>query len=346
MMKRTGGTKRSSWLTFCRRLLLVRLLLRAPMCSVNLITAVRTELGDEGYPEAAASALKHDLDALKSEFGCQIRFQRSTGCYVLDDLGDLALLDLPDSCMEALAFLEASFPAGAVLPEHAHIRDLLDRMLRLLPGARQKQLRQRRNLVELQLLGEPPGKIDETVLETVKRAITQRRELIFSYLSLFDHDQPRQHRVAPYGIFFRPEGHGYLDAMLIEASPPGQEPRHAAINYRLDRILPGSVKILPQVLPPQRIAPPTYRIRYRLLPQVARRRDVAAYFPETEIIYHDDGSATVTATVTNLWQARQILLRYGTACIVEEPVELVSLFRQTAQGLAELYGMVGKHDGS
>ncbi len=101
---------------------------------------------------------------------------------------------------------------------------------------------------------------------------------------------------------------------------------------------------MPQVLPPQRITPPTYRIRYRLLSQVAKRRDVAAYFPETEMVYHDDGSATVTATITNLWQARQILLRYGTACVVEEPPELVELFRKTAQGLAELYDVNNERD--
>ncbi|HEY3232536.1 MAG TPA: WYL domain-containing protein [Roseiflexaceae bacterium] len=79
-------------------------------------------------------------------------------------------------------------------------------------------------------------------------------------------------------------------------------------------------------------------LRFRLLPVVARRRDVAAYFPNTQLAYHDDGSATITATVTNLWQTRQILLRYGDACVVLEPSELVELFRKTARELAPLYG--------
>jgi hypothetical protein len=64
---------------------------------------------------------------------------------------------------------------------------------------------------------------------------------------------------------------------------------------------------------------------------------VAAYFPDTQIAYHDDGGATVTAMVTNLWQTRQILLRYGDACEVLEPAELVALFRKTAHGLSEIY---------
>jgi hypothetical protein len=91
------------------------------------------------------------------------------------------------------------------------------------------------------------------------------------------------------------------------------------------------------MLPPQRIAPPTYHLRYRLLPVVARRRDIAVYFPNTHIEYHDDGSATISATVTNLWQVRQVLLRYGTACEVLEPPELIELFQKTAQGLTAIY---------
>lgn len=137
MTSSNGGTKRSSWLTFRRRLLLVRTLLRGPASSAELVAAINAELGPQGYPEAAVAALKHDFDALKGEYGCAIRYDRPTQRYHLDELGELALLDLPDACMEALAFLDASFPAGGGLPEHAHIRALLERGQLLLPPARQ-----------------------------------------------------------------------------------------------------------------------------------------------------------------------------------------------------------------
>jgi predicted DNA-binding transcriptional regulator YafY len=169
------------------------------------------------------------------------------------------------------------------------------------------------------------SRIDGTVLAAVKHAIDERRELAFLYWSTFDVDAPRRHRVAPYAIFFRPEGHGYLDATLLEVAPSGGETLQAAIDYRLDRIVPGTTQVLPRVLPPARPQRRAYTLRYHLLPVVARRHDVAAYFPNTQIAYHDDGSATVTATVTNLWQTRQILLRYGTACEVVEPPELIAL---------------------
>src|SRR6266545_4043489 len=180
MTKNPGGTKRSSWLTFRRRLLIVRMLLRGPVGSADLIAAVQAELGDEGYPPAAAAALKHDLDALKAEYGCQIVFQRERGVYLLQDLGELAL------------------------PEQAHLRALLDRVLRLLPADRQDQHQQHRAALRLNLAG-GSGRIDPGVLAVVKRAIEERRELTFTYWSTFDVDAPRWHRVAPYGLFFRPE---------------------------------------------------------------------------------------------------------------------------------------------
>jgi hypothetical protein len=304
--------------------------------SAELIAEIDAELGEQGYPEAAAAALKHDLDALKGEYGCQISYDRQMRYYHLADVGELALLDLPDACMEALAFLEASFPEGSGLPEHANIRELLERVVLLLPPARQAQHRRRRSTIRLGV-GQGAGHIESDVLTIVKHAIEERRELAFDYLSTFDTEKPRRHRVAPYGITFRPEGHGYLDATVLEVTPKGGEAIHSAIDYRLDRIVPGSAEVLPTVLPPIRPVPPSFPLRYTLVPQVARRRDVAAYFPNTQIIYLDDGSAEVTASVTNLWQARQILLRYGNACLVHEPAELVALFRKTAQGLAELY---------
>lgn len=337
MARRSGGTKRSSMLTFRRRLLLVRLLLRGPSVGADLIAAVQAELGDEGYPPAAAAALKHDFDALRQEYGCRIVYRRDVGHYVLEEIGELALLDLSDVGMEALAFLDASFPPGSALPDHANVRTFLDQVVRLLPSDRQRRYLTRHSAMHLQLPGESSGRIDRGVLAIVKRAVEQRRELVFSYWSGFDVDAPRRHRVAPYNVFFRPEGHGYLDATLLEVTPPAGETLHAATEYRLDRIVAGTAQVLATMLPPQRPRPKTFRLRYTLHPNVARRRDIASYFPGTTIDYRGDGSALVTATVTNLWQARQVLLRYGDACRVLEPPELVALFRRTAAGLAEIY---------
>jgi predicted DNA-binding transcriptional regulator YafY len=70
---------------------------------------------------------------------------------------------------------------------------------------------------------------------------------------------------------------------------------------------------------------------------VARRRDLATFFPESTIEYHADDTATVRAVVTNLWTTRQVLMRYGGSCRVQEPAELVTMFRQAASELAAKY---------
>lgn len=340
-MTNRGGIKRSSWLIFRRRLALIRTLLRGPHTREGLIEAVNQDMQGEGYVGDVASALKHDLDALKEEYGCRVVYQRASKRYALEDMGDLALLDLPDTSLEALAFLEASFPEGAALPEHASIRDLLDRVLLLLPAARREQQRGRRAILSLQISDSPASRIEPNVVATVKRAILQRQELSFAYRSPRADGATIQHRVAPYEIVFRPEGHVYLDATLLEVSPRDPAaPIPSPVHYRLDRMLPGSLVILPTVLPPLRPQPPAYALCYRLGPEVARRRDVAPHFPNTTIDYHDDGSATIRAITTNLWQARQTLLRYGSACTVLEPVELIALFRSAIREMAANYQLL------
>lgn len=125
MTQRRGGIKRSSQLTFRRRLFIARMLLRGPASTEDLIAAVQQELGAEGYPAAAVAALKHDLDALKSSYGCRITYRRDSGGYVLDDLGTLALLKGSDTAHEAIRALEARFPADSTDADAAHIRALL-----------------------------------------------------------------------------------------------------------------------------------------------------------------------------------------------------------------------------
>lgn len=331
----TGGLKRSSQLAFRRRLLLVRLLMRSPMNSAELIEHVQRELKEDGYPAAASSALKHDLDALKTEYGCRVIYQRTEGVYLLEDLGHLALLDLSDSALEALAYLDATYQNGTGNATYDQTRDLLDRVAMMVPGGSQERLHRRRSVTRPD--GRPIMRLDATVLAALKRAIEDRHEVQFRYWSLSDTEQPRRHRVAPYRIYFRPEGQGYLDATLMEVTPPGTDPIHVALDYRLDRIVSGSVHVLSQELPPQRIQAHVFNIRYRLLPAVVQSRDMPTFFPDSEVSFLPDGSAQVTARVTNLWQARQILLRYGENCIVQEPPELQELFKNTVRGMKKLY---------
>jgi predicted DNA-binding transcriptional regulator YafY len=318
--------------------MLVRLLLREPISKVHLIEAIQLVLGDSGYPMDVDSALKKDIEALKREFGCEIGFHRKTGLYELRTLGELAILDLSDDCFEALLFLDANFPEGDALPEFVHMRALLHQIHQLLPTERRGSL-DKRNLLRLQRLGTSLDRVPAQLLSTLRRAMW-RQEICFEYIS----NQPGiprvWHRAAPYEIVFKPDGHAYLDAATLQTEPADATiTLPIATSYRLDRIADETLRILPTTLPSQRLGVRTYTIRYRLHPNVARRKDIAYHFPDSQVAYHVDESATVTAKATNLWQARQTLFRYGSACVVEEPPELVELFKKAIREMANAYDL-------
>lgn len=338
MARLGGGAKRSSWATFKRRLLLVRLLLRGPAPKAQLVEAVQLALANNGYPTDVDSALKKDIEALKREFGCEIGFQRKHGHYELRTLGELALLDLTDDCFEALLFLDANFPEGDALPELVHMRTLLNQIYQLLPEGRRGTLNKQRP-VHLQRVAPSTDDVSLDLLRTLRRAIW-RQEICFDYVSNQPGTPQVWHRVAPYEIIFKPDGHVYLDAATLEIKPTDSTLRLPTTTpYRLDRIVDGTVQILSSTLPPHRLGVRTYTIRYWLHPNVARRKDIAHHFSDSEIAYQDDGSAMITAKTTNLWQARQTLFRYGSACVVEEPAELVELFKKAIQEMINGYGL-------
>ena len=331
MPVRKNGIRRSSILTFRRRLIIFRQLFREDSTANQLISIVNQQLNHDGYPDNPDSALKHDLDALKREYNCKIRMDRRTCMYQLHNVGDFALLDLTQESRDALHFLETNYSDDSVLSAFVNIQNLLRQIKMLVPDYGKSS-------AAMPYLMRNPGKqvtsLDKRTLNTVKKAIENGQQLEFEYVSNFEISGSRRHIVAPYNIFFR-DGHGYLDAVVISTNPPGNVPPNATAEFRIDRIVLRSAKMLPTRNPAVRPAQRIYQIMYHLPPEVARRRDLAVFFQNQQTTYHDDGSATVTADVHNLWTTRQILLRYGGACQVVEPPELVQLFQETARELVK-----------
>lgn len=334
---RPRGDKRGSWVTFRRRLILVRRLLRGPATVTELIQAAEEEQGPEAYPPAATIAVRHDLQSLRDEFGCVISFQRAQNTYMLEELGDLALLDLPEDGLEALSLLDATFPEDAPIGSYDRVRLLISRIFALLPKSRRILLGRQFVLPKVHWAAEYDESIDQGILNTVQQALALRRQLSFLYRSNYDtDDQPQSYLVAPYLFYFR-DGHTYLDCTVIRAPTEFQRLQQRAIQFRLDRIVPKTARMLSESAPEPRPPQPTYQLVYALAATVARNRDLAHWFPGTTIDYRDDGSAVVSAEVTNLWQARQILMRYIEHCQVLEPPELVHLMRQSVLRMAQVY---------
>lgn len=334
--RRGGGKKRNSWLTFHRRLFLVRRLVRGPADADTIIADTRrcfnqSDDAEDIYPADARAALRHDLAALRDEFECAIVLD-AEGRYALTDFGRLALLDLPDDDLEALAFLLSNFGESS-LPNAGRVDALLDRIVALLPPERQRGLPHPAHDVRLDY-PTPSRSLAPRTLERVRRALGRQR-LSFAYRSAYaEGDSVVLHCVDPYAVIFR-DGHHYLDAYCHDCGDPAIKPRYRL--YRLDRIVDDSVRSLPEVVPPVAPPRPRFRLRYTLAPDVARQRDLALWFPGSAAHFHADGSAEITAETGDLWQARQVLLRYREHCRVLEPPELVALMRESTALMAAIY---------
>ena len=330
-MAASGGTRRDSSMATQRRLHVVRVLLRGPATADALIAALQAALGDDIYPTAARTALRHDLSALGDTFGCEFVFRAADG-YFLTSLGTLTLLDLAEDELAALALVAAAIRAGA-LPQTQPLLRLQERLHTLLPPVQRVQL----------AASDPGLRLDLPVARgsSVGRLITRlhpalgKREVSFQYRSPYTSAETLEsHRVAPYALVQR-DGMTYLEAHCLEASLPKLHGR--TIFYRLDRIVANSLRRLPQQLPPVRHARRNYQLRYWVGPQAARRQDLLLWFDGSTCSYADDGSALVEACISDLWQARQVLLRYREHCRVLEPPELVDMMRESIAALAAVY---------
>lgn len=331
--RRRGGDKRSSQLIHRRRLFLIRRLIRGPATAQDLIdeaNAAFIDVPERIYPADASAALRHDIAALRIEYGCAIE-RDDDGVYELRSPGNLALIDLPDSEIEAMAFLLDVYERSD-LPIAAQINALLERIEALMPD-------DRRNLLHTLTVSprvDRPQAPAEGVAEMMRllKGVLRKREVEFDYRSPHTPDgAARHHRIAPLEFVYR-EGHTYLDAFCLESDVP--ELVGQFVLYRLNRIVAGSVRRLPHALR-RDYRRPTYAVRYWLAPAVARQRDVAHWFPQTTIDYAADGSATVTAVTNDLWRAHQILMRYREHCRVLEPAPLIEMMRASIQRMFDMY---------
>ena len=331
------GRRVSSHRATQRRLLLLVRLLRGPAGVEDLREAVRQALGS-AYEGLSIRTLEYDLHCLRQEWRAELEYRRSGRHYVLGAL-PFPWLDLPDEDLKALAFLYHNFPLTA--PHGNEVRALLDRLVALLPEERRRQVLRLRTIPELDLEVLDRDEVAPDVWAAVEEAVVRRRQLAFVYRpARRGGEEGRDHRhvVEPYEVELQ-DGHYYLEGYCLRVQVGSEERRNAGtLRYRLSRMVPGTAQVLPAQIPPGRRPTYTYTLRYLLGPEIACG-GVTPRFPETQVNLLPDGSAEVKARTSNLWRARQILLRYGEHCQVLEPEELVVMMRETA---ARRYGLLAE----
>lgn len=316
---------------FRRRMALLALLHRRPHCYEEIIASLDQKqlfIYDREENEAKIQDLqrfqfRHDLQALKI-LDFQITFDRSSKCYTWSNSPFGFSLD--QSQLNTLALLRHTF-ADPVFPRASEIRSFLSFLINLLPPEQQKTLQDQRPLIKIDLRDKVHYQaIDASMLREIDIAVQGALQLEFIYCAPYS-GKERRHVIEPQPLKHK-DGHVYLYGRSIEGNKE--------LNFRLDYIVPGTVKHRSISATHNRPFSPSYLLRYTLTPAIARH-NVSKHFEGQQEERHFDGSVTVTARTSSLFEARRILLSYGINCIVHEPPELVAQMRLVRDHFNESY---------
>ena len=256
--------------------------------------------------------------------GCQIAYDHRNKSYVWRNspFG----LHLDTSQLTTFTLLCDTFEDATIL--HANeIHNLLTYFISLLSSDQQKDLNNIRRPFSIDLHETTDyRKADPTTVSRIEMAIQRGRQLEFDHRTARD-GKVRRHVIEPRPLIFE-RGHVYLCGWSIDWDKE--------LRFRLDYIVPGSAIVLSKSIQPNRPTGVTKQLRYQLSPVIARN-SVSQYFPGQVVESHPDGSATITAQITDLFEARRILLSYGKNCTVFEPPELVAEIRDHVIELCKIY---------
>ena len=234
-------------------------------------------------------------------------------------------LSLASSQLASLALLLDAFKS-LTIPHATEIADLLTFLADHLPTEQQRWLKKQHPSFHIDLHETTDYRdADPATIKKIEQAIQQGQHLEFTYRSPRD-GQERRHVIEPQPLVFR-QGHVYLHGWSIDWDKE--------LPFRLDYILPGTAKVLPMSSAKQRPGPRSYTLRY-WLDAVIARNNVSEHFPDHRVERHEDGSAIVTASITDidLFEAERTLFSYRGNCIVLDPPELVERMRKSA---AQIY---------
>ena len=315
---------RSSHLAFERALAMLGRLLEGDATRDELIA--HTQAMVEGaYERSPFDSFARDLRLLRN-LGFCIRFSRAQKVYKIENFDHSALqLHLSKPALEALTLLKATFQD---LPHQERVQALVQEIEARLPAATRAKF-EREPLPRLAFQPADAWEKHKDNLSVVERAMERHQLLEFLYLSLRHPEgtEPKLHQVEPYNLEYR-DGHLYFEGYNLKTDK--------VYPYRVDRLVPGTVKLLPDMFVPRQKTTPLITIRYRLSAEIARF-GASIRFRNQREERQPDGSVVVTAEANNLFEATRKLLRYGSCCRVLEPPELVELMRTEAVKLATLY---------
>jgi predicted DNA-binding transcriptional regulator YafY len=323
-----------------RSLVLLRQLQHAPATKAALMEYVLIEVGADAYtddPKRATKQFERDIDRLRT-WGVNIANDHRYE-YRLVSYGEFSPVSLTDEALGTVAFLLETFAPGA--PQAEAVQQLLQRVLDWIPIGQRSAVGLNRQRLRVDLRRRDDDFIPAAVQETVEKAHDGRRRLRFWYRSPGQADgKPRRHTVEPWFLHYDTmRRHLYLDAYRLHVTGPlGEITQPRWQKYRLGRIQPDEIEVLPDKLPPTPPKRPRHDLEYLLAPEIARLGQVSRHFDDMTVHPPDaEGWVRVTAKTDDIFAAVQILLGYGARCCVIGGAGARQMMEENVAALAKLY---------
>jgi predicted DNA-binding transcriptional regulator YafY len=165
---------------------------------------------------------------------------------------------------------------------------------------------------------------DLAALRLLMRAIRQRQTISFDYQRRHLNASTAHRGDEVLEVWF--DSHIYIDVWCDAA-------QHV-LHLRLDRMVPGSLRIYPRTATPRQRR--GERIRYWLSPEIAQG-GVSVRLEAQEVRHQADGSAIVSGIARSRFWARRLLLSYGSNARALHPPTLVEEMRHITQEMAQIY---------
>ncbi len=340
-MRQGRGPAESVWNVARRCLAVINHLQAGAATKEELLTAVYQPESPTTTRKNLNSRFENDKKRLKKNLNVPIYYDKIAQGYVIQESErELPLLNLADIHIETLAFLYDTFQTDT--PHASEVHQLIDQLVDWLPPERQKRFKRvSGQLPTADLRLRDSEDISADVWENVQEAWQAKQEITFDYRSSqHDDGHLRQHRIQPWDLYFSDRGHWQLRGFcLFNDGPNGPWHPNDYFNYRLSRIVPGSMTILPRKLPGVR---PNGRLRdviFELAPTIARfgvsmRKELHG---EPRIMPLDDGWVRVEGKTQDVFNLSRNLLFYGKNCRVLGGKDLLRVMRKLARDLAEIY---------
>ena len=262
-----------------------------------------------------------------------ITYERDTSTFGIER--SLFSLDINDDEARAFVALQEGFGPGT--PYAEAVQHLLKRWQWLFTEKSHRLVQQKRKRHARPLLLPLSPVVDysqhgEIILQ-LDQALEEGAYVSFAYTPLthsWDAEPVLHEHTEPYELEYR-DGHWYYTAYIHDLN--------TFIDYRVDRIRPGTLHKEHDHFYPGVRQRPGVKIRYWVSPMLARHGSLSARLRDQHVtMLNGDQGAIVEGYAKSLWWAQRLLLSYAEQVKALEPEKLVLMMRETTEAMYHSYG--------